>query len=111
MHQDGRDSRPMTKAAVFDTNSHGLQTKNMINDIPHSGIQVVAFVDDLLSKSGKLMEGLPIYDSSEMSFRRLKEDGVGLLIIANEEISKEKLNHLVDTCLKFGIKVQQVPPV
>jgi len=33
------------------------------------------------------------------------------LIIANRNISKEKLNYLVDTCLKFNIKVQQVPPV
>ncbi len=111
MHQEGRDTKPTVKAAVFDTNTHGLQTKKMINDIPNSGIQVVAFVDDMLSKSGKLMEGLPIYDSSEISFRRLKDEGVGLLIIAHESLSKEKLNQLVDTCLKFSIKVKQVPPV
>src|SRR5690606_600227 len=44
------------KAAVFDTGEYGLQTKKVINNFPSSNIQVVAFLDDVLSKSGKLME-------------------------------------------------------
>lgn len=99
------------KAVVFDTGENGLQTKKVINDFPNSDIYVVGFIDDTLSKGGKLMEGIPIYNTEETSFEKLKEEGVELLIIANREIAKDKLVYLVETCLKLGIKVQQVPPV
>jgi FlaA1/EpsC-like NDP-sugar epimerase len=100
-----------TKAAIYDTGEYGLQTKKVLNDFPDSDIKVVAFLDDMLSRSRKLLDGVPIHSTHEDSFARLKEEGVERLIIANHNISKEKLNYLVDTCLKFGIKVQQVPPV
>lgn len=99
------------KAAVFDTSEYGLQTKKVINSFPSSNINVVAFIDDILSKSGKLMENIPIYNTDEQSFSRLQEEGVELLIIANRNISKEQLVYLVDTGLKYGMKVQQVPPI
>lgn len=99
------------KAIIFDTGENGLQTKKVINDFPNSDIYVVGFIDDTLSKGGKLMEGIPIYNTEEASLERLKAEGVELLIIANRGISKDKLVYLVDTCLKLGIKVQQVPPV
>lgn len=99
------------RAAVFDTGEYGLQTKKVINNFPSSNINVVAFIDDVLSKSGKLMENIPIYNTDDHSFQRLKEEGVELLIIANRSISKEQLVHLVDTGLKYGMKVQQVPPI
>jgi FlaA1/EpsC-like NDP-sugar epimerase len=112
-HQTSKAGFPtaVIRAAVYDAKQDGLQTKKVINEFQNSGLQVVAFVDEILSRSGKLIEGLPIYDIEENSFAKLKEDGVNLLIIANRNISKEKLNYLVDTCLKFSIKVQQVPPV
>src|SRR5690606_20132999 len=90
---------------------HGLQTKKVINDFPNSGMQVVAFMDELLSKTGKLMEGIPIYNTDEATFRKLQHEKVELLIIANREIPKDKLNNLVDTSLKYGLRVQQIPPV
>lgn len=105
------DKDKRIKAAVYDTSENGMQAKKVINDFPNGGLQVVAFIDDVLSRSGKLLEGIPIYNTDEQTFRKLKEDDVKILIIANKNISKEKLNNLVDTSLKYGIRVQQVPPV
>lgn len=99
------------KAAVYDTGEYGLQTKMVINDFPSSDIHVVAFIDNVLSKSGKLMENTPIFNTSEASFERLQKEGVKLIIIANRNIPKDALVHIVDTSLKYGMKVQQVPPV
>jgi FlaA1/EpsC-like NDP-sugar epimerase len=111
MHQKQNENvKAPIKAAVYDTSEYGLQTKKVINDFS-SGLQVVAFLDETLSRSGKLMEGIPIYSTDDQSFNKLKAEGVERLIIANRSISKEKLNQLVDTCLQFGIKVQQVPPI
>jgi len=103
--------RNKVKAAVYDAGENGHQAKKVINDFPSSNLQVVAFIDDVLGKTGKLIENTPIYSSDEASFEKLKNDNVELLIIANKNITKEKLNYLVDKCLQFGIKVQQVPPL
>lgn len=99
------------RTAVYDTGEHGIQAKKVVNDYPGSKLQVVAFVDEVLSKSGKLMENTPIYSSDDNGFQKLKQENVELLIIANRNITKEKLNYLVDKCLQYNIKVQQVPPV
>lgn len=99
------------KAAVFDTGEYGLQTKKVINSFPNSNIHVVAFIDDILSKTGKLIENTPIYSTKDSSIKRLSDDGVELLIIANRRIQKEQLVRLVDSGLKYGMKVQQVPPI
>ncbi|HEY1033054.1 MAG TPA: polysaccharide biosynthesis protein, partial [Flavipsychrobacter sp.] len=110
-YQQHQLEREKIKAVVYDTGENGLQTKKVINDFPSSNLHVVAFIDDMLSKGGKLMEGIPIFSSDEQSFAKLKQENVELLIIANRTISKDKLNYLVDISLKYGIKVQQVPPV
>ncbi|MDR3681510.1 MAG: nucleoside-diphosphate sugar epimerase/dehydratase [Flavipsychrobacter sp.] len=105
------DDRNKIKAAVYNTSEHGLLTKKVMNEMPNGDVQVVAFLDDMLSKSGKLMEGIPIYNTDETSLNKLRNEGIELLIIANRTIPKEKLNYLVDTCLNYGIRVQQVPPI
>ena len=97
------------KVIVFDTSSDGLHIKKILNGMPNADMEVVAFLDDSFSTNGKLLEGLPIYNTSEASIARLKSDGVELLILANKIIEKEKLNNLVDACLLYGIRIQQVP--
>lgn len=99
------------KAVVYDTSEQGLLTKRVINDYPQSQMQVVAFIDDKSNAQGKIMEGLPIYGLEEATFKKLAEEEVKLIIIANKEIPAHKLNFIVDKALQFGIRVQQVPPI
>lgn len=110
-YQKHNVDRTKIKAAVYDAGENGHQTKKVINDIPNGNMQVVAFIDDVLGKTGKLIENTPIYNSDDASFEKLRNEDVKLLIIANKNIKKEKLNYLVDKCLQYGIKVQQVPPL
>jgi FlaA1/EpsC-like NDP-sugar epimerase len=79
--------------------------------MPNGDVQVIAFLDDVLGKSGKMMEGIPIYGTGESSLKKIVQEGIELLIIANKNVSKEKLNDLVEACLVHGIRVQQVPPM
>jgi len=99
------------KAVVYDMGEDGLHTKRVFNELPNGNIQVVAFMDDAIGNTGKMMEGLPIFNTTEGAFQKLSQEGVKLLIIANRHAQKDKLNFIVDECLKFGIKVQQVPPI
>ena len=99
------------RAVVYDTSEQGLLTKRVINDYPQSQMQVVAFIDEKTNKHGKIMEGLPIYDLDEATFKKLEEEEVKLIIIANKEISGGRLNFIVDKALQYGMRVQQVPPI
>ncbi len=97
------------KVVVYDTSADGLHIKKVMNSLPNGDMQVVAFLDDSFSTAGKLLEGIPIYNTSEASLVKLRNEGVELLILANKNMEKGKLNDLVDNCLAHGIRIQQVP--
>lgn len=99
------------KVAVFDTSEHGLLTKRVVNDYPDSHMEVVAYIDDKLSKKGKVLEGLQIVGVDEVGMDKLKRLGVTIIVVANRNIQRETLNQLVDIALKYTIRVQQIPPI
>lgn len=97
------------KVIVYDTSADGLHIKKVLNSLPNGDMQVMAFLDDTFSTTGKLLEGIPIYSTQDSSIARLRSEGAELLILASKHLEKGKLNDLVDNCLANGIKVQQVP--
>jgi FlaA1/EpsC-like NDP-sugar epimerase len=97
------------KVAVLDTSADGLHITKVLNSLPNGTMQVVAFLDDSFSAAGKLLEGIPIYSTHETSLEKLRSEGVDLLILANKNIEKKKLNELVDNCFAKNIRIQQVP--
>jgi len=104
-------SKDRIKAVIYDAGEQSLLLKRVITDYPQSQLKVMAFMDDITHKHGKVMEGLPIYSTEEHNFKKLQADGVQLLIIGNKNINPQKLNELVDKALQYNIRVQQVPPV
>jgi len=100
-----------TRTVVYDSSEQGLLTKRVINDYPQNQMIVTGFLDDRPNTFGKRMEGLPIYPVEEGTFKRLAEEKVKLIIVANKAIPAEKLNTLVDFSLKYGIRLRQVPPI
>jgi len=99
------------KTVIYDTGDQGLLTKRVINDYPQSQMNVIAFLEDKNNKKGKVLEGVPIYDLHESTFKRLAENDVKRIIIANKEIAADKLNRIVDMALQHEMRVQQVPPI
>ena len=106
-----QEERHRAKVAIFDTTEAGIMTKKVINDLSNTDLLVAAFIDDNLSRGGRFMDGLPIYGTDDASFRKLKQDGIEMFVIANMDIPKEQLNYLVDISLTYGLRVQQVPPI
>lgn len=104
-------SKDRIKVAIYDAGEQGLLLKRVITDYPQSHMRVVAFLDDISHKQGKVMESLPIYNTEDHNFKRLQQEGVQLIIIGNKNVPSNKLNELVDKALQYNIRVQQVPPV
>lgn len=103
------DNKIKKKVVVYNASANGLHIKNVLNNMPNGDLQVVAFLDDALSGSGKLLEGIPIFGATQASIERLKQEGVELLVFVSKHIDKDRMNWLVDTCLNVGIRVQQAP--
>ncbi|HQE11459.1 MAG TPA: nucleoside-diphosphate sugar epimerase/dehydratase [Flavipsychrobacter sp.] len=99
------------KVVIYDASEYGIAAKRMISDNAYVNMQVVAFLDDDPNKKNKLVEGLPIKSTDEISIGKLKAEGVQTILISRERMSNKVLNNIVDIALKYGIKVQQVPPI
>lgn len=110
MYSEG-DKQPRKKVVVFNASANGVHIKNVLNNLPNGDMQVVAYIDDTMSGSGKLLEGIPIYSTSEASIEKLKNEGVEQLIFVTKVQEKDTFNTVVDNCLKYNIRVQQVPEV
>ena len=111
MHVEGKTGGARKKVVVYNASADGVHTKNVLNSLPGGDLQVVAFLDDVLSGSGKMLEGVPIYNTSEETIVKLKSEGVELLIFVQKMQEKDAFAAMVDNCLLHGIRVQQVPAV
>lgn len=101
-----------TRAVIYSAGHSGLMVRKAINDDIEGNIKVCAFLDEKLTRTGKRLEGLPIYSTSKASLQRLvKQEKIKLLIVADEGMEAWQLNNLVDTCISLNIRVQKVLPV
>ncbi|MVT42068.1 SDR family NAD(P)-dependent oxidoreductase [Chitinophaga oryziterrae] len=101
-----------TKAVIYSAGHSGLMVRRAINEDVAGNIRIVGFLDDKLTRSGKRLEGLLIYNTSRAALEKLvKQDKIALVILAEESMEPDVLNSLVDNCIALNIKVQKVLPV
>ncbi|WNB18518.1 polysaccharide biosynthesis protein [Marivirga arenosa] len=95
---------------IFGAGQYGIITKQVIDADPNARSRVVGFIDDDIKKSGKILNGTPIFDANYNLDEILKKYAVREIIIAIANLSVERKNELVDYCLKAHVKVRSVPP-
>lgn len=101
-----------TKALIYNAGYSGLMVRKAISEDISGHIRICGFLDDKLTRTGKRLEGLPIYQTSLASLRKLvSQEKIKLLLIVEEAMEPQLLNTLVDHCLSLNIKVQKVLPV
>ncbi|MFN8438769.1 MAG: nucleoside-diphosphate sugar epimerase/dehydratase [Cytophagales bacterium] len=96
---------------IFGAGEAGVITKRTLTQYSGATHIVVAFVDDNISKSKKMIEGVTIHETSKNLKNLIKLHHVEEVIIAVPFISKERKQEIVDICLEMGAKVRAVPPV
>ncbi|MEC5145329.1 nucleoside-diphosphate sugar epimerase/dehydratase [Chitinophaga sp. 212800010-3] len=100
------------KAVIYSAGYSGLMVHKAISEDTTGNIRVVAFLDDKLTRIGKRIEGLPIYEAGKVSLEKLLRQEKALLLIVAEEIMEvRRLNELVDHCIALNIKIQKALPV
>lgn len=99
------------KVVIFGAGQSGVITKQVIDTDTNSNQKVVAFLEDNIQKTGKSLNGTPIYEATKEFEIVIEEYGVTELIISIRKLSLKRKNEIVDICLKHNIKVSSVPPV
>jgi FlaA1/EpsC-like NDP-sugar epimerase len=96
---------------ILGANDYGLITKKTLERDPKKDFQVIAFIDNKSDLLRQKLEGVSIYDSRSDLEELLQQQEVELLIIAVPNIPASRKKQVVDTCLKYNVRVLHVPPM
>lgn len=98
------------RVMIFGAGQTGIITRHVLESTPR--MKVVGFVEDAPDKTGKVIDGIKIFDGKATELQRLFEEySVDELIFTAKDISLERKNEVVDACIRKQVKVRTVPPV
>lgn len=96
------------RVLIYGSGVSGLITKRTIEKDPRISYQIIGFLDDDKKLQGKLLEGVHIFHTSQLT-KVIREEGVTELIIAIQHPDELKRKEVVEICLAEKVNVQQVP--
>lgn len=95
---------------IFGAGQTGIITRHVLESTPR--MKVVGFLEDDYNKSGKVIDGITIYEAKTSELTRLFIDhSVDEVVFTAKDISLERKNEVVDACIRNHVKVRTVPPV
>ena len=109
-HEITSTSSEKTKVVIYGAGHNGLTTKQALDRVTETNFNVVAFIDSNSSKQGKILEGIKIYGDKKLE-SILTNDSPKTLIIAVQEIDKDKKAKIIELALQHNVTVQVIPPV
>jgi FlaA1/EpsC-like NDP-sugar epimerase len=95
---------------IYGAGESGVITKRALDRDAGSRYKVTAFIDDHPSKHGKTVEGIRIYDSSELT-DLLRANRIKHVIISIQNISPAKKQAIIEEALQHDVRILNVPPV
>lgn len=93
---------------IYGAGISGLITKRTIEKEINLTSKIVGFIDDDKRKTGTIMEGTPIYHTSELE-HLIKNKDINQVILAIQEPESENKIRIVDLCIKNNIQIKKVP--
>lgn len=99
-----------TNVMIFGAGEAGIITKRALETEGRSKVKVLGFFDDSQKKSNKRLDGVPIYPTTELN-KVLEEKQIEQLILAVQDLSTQRKQELIDSCMNMNVEVLNVPPV
>ncbi len=103
-------SRDKRQVIIYGAGESGLITKRALDRDANTRFKVTAFIDDDAAKEGKTVEGIRIFNTSELDQLLIAND-VAHLIISIQNVSAEKKQAVIEKCLAHDVHIMNVPPV
>lgn len=98
------------RTIIYGAGDIGIAAKRTLDHDYKSNSVIVGFIDDNSKKIGKVIDGVPIYESGYL-LKLINETRANELVIASHNIPAAKKNEVVDICLENDVKVLTLPPV
>lgn len=99
-----------SNVAIFGAGSLGMLTRGVLETDNRSKGHLVAFFEDDSKKAGKVINGVPIYATTQLK-PLLKQLKITELIIAVRDLPVVRKNELAEACANYNVVVRIVPPV
>lgn len=99
-----------THVIIYGAGESGIITKRTLDRDAAVRYKVVGFIDDDEKKKGRSLEGVFIFSSDKLQ-ELITENQVESVILSIQNLSPAKKNSIIDACLKYGVRVLNVPPV
>ncbi|UTW66093.1 polysaccharide biosynthesis protein [bacterium SCSIO 12643] len=99
-----------TDIMIYGAGHNGLTTKQAFDRVTETKFNIMAFIDSNTSKQGKLLEGVKIYGDDDLP-HLLQETPPKNLIIAVQNLDKDKKAKIIELALSHNIGVKVIPPV
>jgi len=99
-----------TRVLIFGAGQTGIITRHVIDS--SSKMRIMGFLEDNPDKIGKVLDGVRIYSARKEELNSLlTERAFDELVIAAKDITLERRNELVDSCIQHQIRVRVIPPI
>ncbi len=100
----------ITKTIIYGAGEMGQVTKQVLEQDMKKNVEVVGFIEDSISKIGKNLAGLPIYNASNPQLAKLfKQKQISHLYIAIDKLSVDKKIAISDLCASLNVKISVIP--
>jgi len=86
-------------------------TKRTLEKDRGTKYHVIGFVEDDITKRGKRIEGVRVYNVEKDFEGLLSSKEVEQLIIAIQQIPAKRKKQIIEVCLSYNVKVWHVPPI
>ncbi|MGE8381761.1 MAG: SDR family NAD(P)-dependent oxidoreductase, partial [Sphingobacterium sp.] len=94
---------------IFGASRPGLVSFSLLKEDPRIKYQVVAFVEDKVSRIGKRLAGLKIKDITEITKEYISKHEITQVIIAVENNDPERLEYVSDWFQNIGLELKIMP--
>jgi FlaA1/EpsC-like NDP-sugar epimerase len=99
-----------TRVLIFGAGQTGIITRHVVDSSPR--MRIMGFLEDDPDKIGKVLDGVRIYSARKTDLDYLlNENAFDELIIATKNVSLERRNELVDSCVQHQVRVRVIPPI
>ena len=95
---------------IYGAGTQGIITKKTLDRDMGANYHVNAFVDDNIKLRKKHLLGIEIFPAKNLE-RLLMSSQPDIMIISTLNIPADRKQELVETCLRYGVKVLNVPPM
>lgn len=99
-----------TKVLIYGAGDSGLITYGALNRDTRKNYEVLGFIDDDKSKTGKKINQVRIYRRREITKDFVEHKQVDEVIFSIQNIKSERLLYLTDELLNLGVQPKITPP-